>query len=112
GAEAPDAPVEEAKAMAVLVRTYATKNRRRHSESGFDLCDLTHCQVYKGTASVTPQVAAAVAATKGQILTWEGKPAEIFFSASCGGHTAEAGSVWGTKIPYLAGVEDGPKGEP
>jgi stage II sporulation protein D len=112
--ESPDAPAEATKAMAVLVRTYAVKNRGRHADEGADLCDLTHCQLYKGLAPLATQKAAAAAAlaTSGQILSFGGEPAEIFFSASCGGHTADAAKVWGTPIPYLAGVEDGPPGAP
>ncbi len=33
-------------AQAILCRTFALKNRKRHG--GWDLCDLTHCQHYAG----------------------------------------------------------------
>jgi hypothetical protein len=41
-------PPEALKAQAVLIRTYAPKNLDRHAREGFNLCDLTHCQVYGG----------------------------------------------------------------
>lgn len=39
-------------ALAIAARTYASGNRNRHRSEGFDLCDLTHCQVAgRATAS-------------------------------------------------------------
>ncbi|HJT25715.1 MAG TPA: SpoIID/LytB domain-containing protein, partial [bacterium] len=37
---------EYLKALGVLVRYYALSHRKRHP--GYDLCDLSHCQVYQG----------------------------------------------------------------
>ena len=41
-------PMEALKAQAVVVRSYALTNLGRHGTSGYDVCDSTHCQVYKG----------------------------------------------------------------
>ena len=38
--------------QAIVSRTYALANLRRHAADGFDLCDTTHCQVYR--APVAP----------------------------------------------------------
>ena len=36
------------KTQAIIARTYALRNKNRHGSSGFDLCALNHCQVYRG----------------------------------------------------------------
>jgi hypothetical protein len=46
-------------------------------------------------------------ATAGRILTYNGAAAEIFYSASCGGHTEDARNVWPkANLPYLPSIED------
>ena len=113
-AESPNAPRAALRAMAILVRTYAVRNRGRHAEDGADLCDLTHCQVYKGVPDLMSDanVIDATVATEGQILLWDGAPAEVFFSANCGGHGASSCDVWGMHRPYLTGQPDGPADAP
>ena len=50
----------------------------------------------------------AALATAGRILTYNGRPAEVFYSASCGGATERAADVWpGAELPYLQSVPDG-----
>lgn len=92
-------------ALAIAARTYATVNAGRHQREGFDLCDTTHCQVWRTASASTRR---AVLATAGLVLTYNGKPAEVFYSASCGGHTERAADVWarGALFPYLQSVED------
>ena len=96
--------------QAIVSRTYATANMGRHAAEGFDVCDTTHCQVYRGaTAGEGPDDAAAraVSATAGTVLTFQGRPIQALFHADCGGHTASAASVWGGRdAPYLESVED------
>ncbi len=55
-----------------------------------------------------PQTDAAVAATAGQIVTYEGRPAITYFFASSGGRTENVEDVWpgGTAEPWLRGVAD------
>ncbi|MCL4395565.1 MAG: SpoIID/LytB domain-containing protein, partial [Chloroflexi bacterium] len=43
-----DWPSEVLKAQAVVARTLAVARIRRHRSEGFDICDTTHCQVYRG----------------------------------------------------------------
>ncbi len=78
-------------ALAISVRTFAIANRGRHRGDGFDLCDLTHCQVM---AMATPASRLAASATAGQILTWHGEPASIFYTACCGGQSELPSDVW------------------
>jgi stage II sporulation protein D len=96
--------------QAIVSRTYAAANMGRHAADGYDLCDTTHCQVYRpAAAGEAPGDAAAraVAATRGTVITFQGRVIQALFHADCGGHTASAVSVWGgTDAPYLGAVED------
>ncbi len=95
--------------QAIVSRTYALANRGRHAGEGFDLCDSTHCQLYRASAPGSPadEAARAVAATAGQIITFGGKPIQALFHSNCGGHTADAEDVWGgPAVPYLTPVDD------
>lgn len=104
-----DAPDGELEALAIAIRTFAVFNAGRHARDGFDLCDTTHCQVPRPSTAATRRAALA---TAGQILTWRGAPAEIFYSASCGGRSEAASAVWqGSNLPYLKSVKDDVHGE-
>ena len=97
---------EALKAQAVAARTYAIAHKRRFSQRGFDLTDDTSSQVYAGVGGESPTVIKAVNATKGEILTYQGKPIDAFFFSTAGGWTENSENVWGTYIPYLRGVSD------
>jgi SpoIID/LytB domain protein len=100
----PNAPEAATGALAVAIRTYAIFNAGRHRSEGFDFCDATHCQVPRASTAVTRRAALASA---GRILTYNGAPAEIFYSASCGGRTESADQVWPkANLPYLKSIED------
>ena len=91
-------------ALAVAIRTFALANAGRHADDGCDLCDGTHCQVPRAATAATRRAAMA---TAGQILTWNGAPAEVFYSASCGGHSESADQVWpGADYPYMPSAPD------
>jgi stage II sporulation protein D len=106
GEAEPTAAEASLQALAIAARTFTMVNMTRHGRDGFDLCDTTHCQVWR--ASTTAASRRAVLATAGQVLTFNGAPAEVFYSASCGGHTEKAADVWarGALFPYLQGVPD------
>jgi SpoIID/LytB domain protein len=100
----PNAPEASAQALAVAIRTYALFNDGRHQKEGFDLCDTTHCQVLRASSAHSRRAAQA---TLGQVLTYQGAAADLYYSASCGGHTERAADVWpGVSLPYLEAVED------
>jgi stage II sporulation protein D len=95
----PNAPDAARQALAVAIRTYALVNDGRHARDGFDLCDGTHCQVPRASVAATRRVALA---TAGRILTYNRSPAQLFYSASCGGYSESAAQVWpGVEFPYL-----------
>jgi stage II sporulation protein D len=104
GEAEPKAPDGENQALAIAIRTYALVNAARHAREGFDVCDSTHCQVPRAANALTR---AAALATAGQILTWQGEPAEVFYSASCGGRSENPGQVWpGADYPYMRSAPD------
>ncbi len=93
-------------AQAILVRTFIAANRLRHAARGADLCDLTHCQVYRAGPPAAWALAAAES-TKGQILiNNKGQPAEVFYSSTCGGETVAPGAIWPGSDKNLVGIED------
>jgi len=87
--------VESQKAMAVVARTYALRFMGQHAQDGFDFCDTTHCQVF-GWKGANAAVRAAVNATRGEVLRFEGKLAQAFYHQNCGGTTAAAREAWPT----------------
>jgi stage II sporulation protein D (peptidoglycan lytic transglycosylase) len=106
-AEASDSWKDEAlKAMAVAVRTYATKFRGAHEKDGFDFCDTTHCQVVRWN-SKNPRARAAVEATQGEILEFDGAPARTYYHQNCGGMVAASNEIWPDIFAtYLRGHTD------
>ncbi len=92
-------------ALAIAIRTFAAANVNRHRRDGFDLCDATHCQVLRPS---TPASRRAAMATSGQVLMYAGRPADVFYSASCGGRSEAVAEVWpgATDHPYLPSIED------
>ncbi|HYU99945.1 MAG TPA: SpoIID/LytB domain-containing protein [Pyrinomonadaceae bacterium] len=101
------------KALAIAVRTYALKNLGRHARDGYDFCNSTHCERYRSVdlesgGYVSPLILEAVEATQGEILRDQNNElADSYFSASCGGATANMTTLWGgSSPPYLRGVRD------
>jgi stage II sporulation protein D len=92
-------------ALAITARTFAQANIRRHSKDDFDLCDLTHCQVARPATTLTREAARR---TSGRVLLFKGSPAQVFYSASCGGRSELASQVWpgATDHPFLGSHPD------
>jgi stage II sporulation protein D len=101
----PSWPMEELKAQAVASRSFALT--AGVGGNGFDLYSDTRSQVYKGFGSEYERSNAAAKATRGQVVTYQGKIAETLFSACSGGHTESIQNVFGgSAVPYLQGVPD------
>lgn len=92
-------PAAAVQAQSIAARTYALRAMASRGE----LCDSERCQVYVGTAKETPGQSAAVQATRGQVVTFDGSLAATFYSASGGGVSAniQEGFGSGYDIPYL-----------
>lgn len=134
---AADCPLELIKAHSVISRSWLLAQRARAStdvletltsaspnseglrwydqaaHTVFDVCAEDHCQRYHGIDRArTPQVFEAIAATRGQVLTFEDAVCDTRYSKCCGGLTEDARTAWSdAEVPYLVSFYDGPKGE-
>ena len=99
-------PEEALKAQAVAARTYALSRLHAHEDSGYQLCDGTNCQVYKGYGNESESTNQAVDATSGQVMLYGGEPINAVFCSSSGGFTENAENVWTEAVPYLRGVPE------
>ena len=97
-------PDEALKAQAVAARSYALSHRL--SGKSFDLYADVRSQVYGGIPGENPRTTAAVQATKGEVLLWEGKPIDALFHSTSGGRTVDAVEAFGKPVPYLVSVDD------
>ena len=97
---------EALKAQAVVARTYTLNNLGKHGNLGFDLCNTTHCQVYKGVSAEADSTNEAVDDTEGETVMYKGERAQVFYFSSSGGRTEDVENVWSTPLPYLRSVED------
>lgn len=81
----------------------------QESHTDFDVCADDHCQRYQGvTKATTPAAFAAVGATGGQVLSYDGALCDARFSKSCGGMTERFASAWDdVPVDYLAVNYDG-----
>ncbi|MEQ9187954.1 MAG: SpoIID/LytB domain-containing protein, partial [Cryomorphaceae bacterium] len=61
-------PKEYYKVQAVICRTYALNNRRRHEAEGFQLCDKVHCQVYHRRSMNNPDIVKGTQETIGIVI--------------------------------------------
>ena len=86
-----------------LIRWYDREDHTR-----FDVCADDHCQRYQGiTRASTDIVKQAIAASRGQVLTSDGKICDARFSKCCGGAFEEFQYCWeDIKYPYLAKQRD------
>ncbi len=97
---------EALKAQAVAARSYALAHRA--AGAAFDLYSDVRSQLYLGMSAETESASAAVDATRGRVLLYDGKVADTLFFSSSGGKTAPASEVFkGPKFPpYLVSVPD------
>lgn len=95
------ADAEALKAQAICARTYAYY--RRNSV----LSDTTnHQSFHAGKIGKNPRSDEAIAATKGQVLSYDGKLVNCFYCASNKGVTKRSGDVWSTHYPYYVNKPD------
>jgi len=102
-----DKPQEVYQMHAIMSRTYATHYLHRHRSEGFNTCDQTHCQVYKGWFEYE-LFHEAINSTRDQIVINQGdhKAAECLFHSNCGGNTNSSEQVWSAVLPYCRAVVD------
>ncbi len=113
-AEMPEGfPQEALKAQAVVARTFAVN--RLNPRAAYDLCASEICQVYLGLGVETPKHTEAVRATRGKVLSYQGRAISALYHADSGGMTAGSEEVFQKALPYLRPRPDpyarGPKGQ-
>jgi hypothetical protein len=116
---------EYQKAMIVAARTYAQyyiqKGGKRGTDEVYILNNTTSDQLYKGYAReiLAPSIVAAVLATRGEIITFNGEPIISAYSSGASAlqtsGTTPACSLWGGKFcqpgfEYLSGGVKDPVG--
>jgi stage II sporulation protein D len=99
-------PTEALRAQAVAARTLATYSAGRFAVEGYDVRATTDSQVYGGVAAEDPRTTAAVDATRGMVVLYDGRAAFAAFHADSGGATENSELVWGAIVPHLRGVPD------
>jgi len=101
------AHIEYYKSQAVLCRTYAMKNHKRHLSDGYNLCDDVHCQAYKHKCIYNKDIEKACEDTKGLVVVDKrGTLISATFYSNSGGQTANSEDVWGYEFPYLRSIND------
>jgi len=98
--------IEALKAQAVAARTYAYKHYNSREAQGFDVYADTKDQVYKGLEGATPLTDAAVKATAGVTMMYNGEFIIAYYHSTCGGIT-ETLATWNRPdLPYLQSKPD------
>lgn len=114
--------IEALKAQAVAARTYAYYRLNKYSEGHPDhmdtaICNSIHCQAYitksklrevkseKWMYEYWAKIEEAVDTTKGEIITYKGKPIEPLFHSTSGGKTENSEDYFVSAIAYLRSVD-------
>jgi len=97
---------EALKAQAVASRSYVLAMKGAWKVADVD--DTTNTQSYPGVERETPKTTAAVDATAGQVLTWQGQIVDAYYATNHGGMTADPVEVWGSSVPWLRAAAPSP----
>jgi SpoIID/LytB domain protein len=109
-------PMATLKAQAVAARSYGLAHLGfpdpTGEELGYDLCSTTACQVYRGLGVALGPYGdrwrKAVRQTRGEVLLYQGRPAETLYFSTSNGRTYGNDDVFGTTpLPYLRPVDEG-----
>jgi stage II sporulation protein D len=95
-------------AQAITARTYALSRIEERKAEPFDVFAGVQDQVYRGRSRLSRTASAAVRDTRGVVLTYRGRLARTYYSATCGGHTSDIRRVWPQResADYLLGAYD------
>ncbi len=92
--------------QAVISRTWALRNMKKHRADGFNFCDYVHCQAYQNRC-VRPDIMLGTMQSSGEtIVDADGNLIDTPFHSNSGGQTANSEDVWRTALPYLRSVQD------
>ena len=98
-------PIEALKAQALCARTYVASHFNSLSTYNVDVTNDTYSQVYRGSAG-SATTDAAVEATAGQYITYNGKLIDAMYCSSTGGATEDSENVFYSAVAYLRGRVD------
>jgi stage II sporulation protein D len=101
-------PAAALQAQAVAARSYAVTTNVGTRDDGIDQYADVRSQVYRGVAAEVPSTDAAVRATRGLVVAYQGRPVTTFFFSTSGGHTenVEYSFIGALPRPWLRGVDD------
>jgi stage II sporulation protein D len=92
--------------QAIISRTWALRNMRKHAAEGYNFCDHVHCQAYLNRC-IRPDIMLGAIESSGETLVDStGALIETPFHSNSGGETANSEDVWRAALPYLRAVED------
>jgi stage II sporulation protein D len=93
-------------AQAVAARSYVI-TRLGNTSRAFDVTATTSDQVYGGVDAENALADAAVAATEGLVLMYNGRVVSAPYHSTCGGSTAAPDEIWRSRNePFLQRVSD------
>ena len=113
---------EALKAQSVAARSYLQRAIASPKHEGADICaDSGCCQAYLDPDRLreswedkydeySEKISAAVRATDGEYLAYDGEPALAAFHSSSDGATEDSGAVW-SDVPYLKSVSSPETGD-
>ncbi|MCB1161635.1 MAG: SpoIID/LytB domain-containing protein [Candidatus Krumholzibacteriia bacterium] len=98
---------EAMKAQAVASRNYALQRLADSRDRPWDMVDTVFDQVYRGVHEESRWANRAIEATRGQVLYDGARPAEVYYSSTCGGYTTDIDQVWKhAPAAHLVAVRD------
>ena len=96
-------PIEAIKAQAVAARTFALYRMENSKDRDYDVTSDIYSQVYGGRKSERWITRKAVDATKGKVLTYQGRILPAYYHSMCAGHTEDAKKVFNIDLAPLKG---------
>ena len=92
--------------QAIISRTWALRNLKKHAADGYNFCDNVHCQAYQNRC-IRPDIMIGTIQSSGEtIVDSAGNLIETPFHSNSGGQTANSEDVWKAALPYLRSVPD------
>lgn len=92
--------------QAIISRTWALRNMKKHKADGYNFCDYVHCQAYQNRC-VRPDIMLGTMQSSGEtIVDANGNLIDTPFHSNSGGQTANSEDVWRAALPYLRSVKD------
>lgn len=92
------------KAMAIILRTEASRHKGTHTADGYDVCSDSHCHYFSGSMADATSIRKAVLETAGKILTYDGKAIYTPFTSESGSTTLSSEQAFGKAVDYLPAV--------